>query len=588
MPTFFEFIFTLLRSRVVIKNHWKIKILLLLLVAVNLACGLPSLGGSSEPTPTAEIEAATIEPTEAVVEESEPVEEADAAAVEEPTPEEEAKVVPAPPTSSLRDTMQMVKSATIQIETDASLTDIDGAVYAQSGTGSGFIIDESGIAVTNNHVVTGGRSWKVYVGGSTKALNAKVLGVSECSDLAVIDIEGDGYPTLEWYDGEIFTGLPVYAAGFPLGDPEFTLTRGIVAKEEANGQTSWASVEGVIEHDAVINPGNSGGPLVTEDGQVVAVNYANLDSQQQGYSILYFAIARDEARDIIDRLREGEDFLAIGVNGQALLSDDGEFSGIWVQSVQSGSVADKARIEGGDIITSLEERELATEGTMREYCDTLRSHDPEDTLNLEILRIAAGQVLEGQINGRELEVTEEFDNSEFLNDSSSDNILGPGSDSGYVIVTDNSGAFEMEIPAGWTDIDGSPWLDDDGTQVAAAIDAANDLSIFRSLTTDSGIQFVVFNTVPDFSPAAFLDGFDHADLTGDCGPAQRFDYNEHPGYTGVMDFYENCGAENNRLVFLSIKPTDASEFAIYLTGLNLSRKDMQHLFDTFDLVGALP
>lgn len=570
-----------------VNNHWKIKILLLLLVAINLACGLPSLGRDPEPAPAEETDEATAEPTEAVVEKSEPVEE-EVIEVAEPTPEEVIEVVPTPAAPSLRDTMEMVKSATIQIETDASLTDIFGTVYAQSGSGTGFIIDESGIAVTNNHVVTGGRSWKVHVGGSTKALNAKVLGVSECSDLAVIDIEGSGFPTLEWYEGEIFTGLPIYAAGFPLGDPEFTLTRGIVSKEEANGQTSWASVEGVIEHDAVINPGNSGGPLVTEDGKVVAVNYANLDSQQQGYSILYFAIARDEARDIIARLREGEDFMAIGVNGQALLSDDGEFSGIWVQSVQSGSVADKARIEGGDIITSLEDRELATEGTMREYCDTLRSHDPEDTLNVEILRIAAGQFLEGQLNGRELEVIEEFDNSEFLNDSTSDNILGPGSDSEYVIVTDNSGAFEMEIPASWTDIDGSPWIDDDGTQVAAAIDAASDLSIFRNLTSDSGIQFVVFGTIPEFNPAAFLDGFDHADLTGDCSPAQRFDYNEHPGYTGVMDFYENCGSANNRLIFLSIKPTASSEYAIYLTGLNLSRKDMQHLFDTFKLVGALP
>ena len=567
-----------------------IKLLLLLLVAVSLACSSIMGGNDQEPEPTEAVDVAEAEPVETeepvAPDESGTDTDGDTNSNEASEPTSEGGNTGS--ASGLREAMQRVKDATIQIETDASMTDIDGAVYAQSGAGSGFIIDESGIAVTNNHVVTGGRSWKVYVGGEGRALNARVLGVSECSDLAVIDIEGDGYPTLEWYEGEIFTGLPVYAAGFPLGDPEFTLTRGIVSKEEADGQTSWASVEGVIEHDAVINPGNSGGPLVTEDGQVVAVNYANLDSQQQVYSILYFAIARDEARNIIDRLREGEDFMAIGVNGQALLSDDGEFSGIWVQSVQSGSVADKARIEGGDIITSLEERELATEGTMREYCDTLRSHDPDDTLNVEILRIATGQVLEGQLNGRELEVIEEFDNSELLNDSTSDNILGPGDDSDYVIVTDNSGAFEMEIPAGWTDIDGSPWLDDDGTQVAVAIDAASDLSIFRNLTSDSGIQFVVFSTVPDFSPAAFLDGFDHADLTGDCGPSQRFDYNEHPGYNGVMDFYENCGPENNRLVFLSIKPADSNEFAIYLTGLNLSRKDMQHLFDTFNLVGALP
>ncbi len=86
------------------------------------------------------------------------------------------------------------------------------------------------------------------------------MGVSECSDLAVIDIEGDGYPYLEWFDGQVAPGLDVYAAGFPLGDPEFTLTRGIISKERADGETDWASVDWVVEHDATINPGNSGGP----------------------------------------------------------------------------------------------------------------------------------------------------------------------------------------------------------------------------------------------------------------------------------------------------------------------------------------
>ncbi|MEI2690512.1 MAG: serine protease [Anaerolineae bacterium] len=69
-------------------------------------------------------------------------------------------------------------------------------------------------------------------------------------------------------------GLDVYAAGFPLGDPEFTLTRGIVSKARADGETDWASVDSVLEHDASINPGNSGGPLITGDGKVIGVNYA--------------------------------------------------------------------------------------------------------------------------------------------------------------------------------------------------------------------------------------------------------------------------------------------------------------------------
>ncbi|WP_343390223.1 serine protease [Candidatus Amarobacter glycogenicus] len=141
-------------------------------------------------------------------------------------------------------------------------------MYNAAGRGSGFIIDPSGIAVTNNHVVTGAALLKVWVGGESQPRNARILGVSGGADLAVIDIEGDGFPYLDWYTGSVDVGLDVYAAGFPLGDPEYTLTRGIVSKARTSGETSWASVDDVIEHDATINPGNSGGPLLTSDGKL--------------------------------------------------------------------------------------------------------------------------------------------------------------------------------------------------------------------------------------------------------------------------------------------------------------------------------
>ncbi|GIU88778.1 MAG: hypothetical protein KatS3mg009_3293 [Acidimicrobiia bacterium] len=172
--------------------------------------------------------------------------------------------------------------------------------------GSGFIIDAEGTVVTNNHVVAGAASAEgVRRRGTDEPVSAKVLGVSECNDLAVIDLEGDGYPFLRWAEGEPKVNREVRALGFPLGDPEFTVTSGIVA--EGRGRRRHAVGVGpsaVIEHDAAIQPGNSGGPLVdAQDASVVAVNYAGGDpgtGQSQ-----FFAISAADARDVVETAARG-------------------------------------------------------------------------------------------------------------------------------------------------------------------------------------------------------------------------------------------------------------------------------------------
>ncbi len=92
----------------------------------------------------------------------------------------------------------------------------------------------------------------MYVGGDSSPLNARVLAVSECSDLAVIDIDGDGFTYVSWYHDEVKVGLDVFSAGFPLGTDEYTLTSGIVSKNDTSLESAWASVDHVVEHDARI------------------------------------------------------------------------------------------------------------------------------------------------------------------------------------------------------------------------------------------------------------------------------------------------------------------------------------------------
>jgi len=474
--------------------------------------------------------------------------------------------------------LQEVKLATVRIEAQGSFVEPEAGLRLNvAGGGSGFIVDESGLAVTNNHVVTGAAILKVWVAGEDQPRNARILGVSECSDLAVIDIDGDGFPYLEWYDGPISAGLDVYTAGFPLGDPEFTLTRGIVSKERADGETNWASVDAVIEHDATINPGNSGGPLVTKDGKVIAVNYAASSSTSQ-----YFAIARSEALNIIDRLSAGQDIDSIGVNGEAV-NDGAGLSGIWVASVKSGSPADKAGMQGGDIITRLEGLLLATDGTMADYCDILRTHDPDDTLNIEVLRFDTQELLAGQLNGRELEQTFSF--AQELGDQVA--ATDEATYSGFSFVTDDFEAIQVEIPLEWSDTNGGVWLRDD-REIGAAISASSNLDEFWNTFSTAGIFFGASTILAQsFDEAGFLDSL--TDFSDDCTYEGRFEY-EDAIYTGLYDWYSGCGDVGSEIVNIVAAP-ESREFIIWVQTQIVTEADLEALdriIDSFQVVGDLP
>jgi S1-C subfamily serine protease len=321
--------------------------------------------------------------------------------------------------------LQDVEKAVVRVEMEGTYVDPEvGLMVNVGGWGTGFIIDPSGIAVTNNHVVTGSALLRVYMSGETKPLNARVLGVSECSDLAVIKIDGDNFPYLKWYDGDIKAALDVYAAGYPssAAGADYTVTKGIVSQPKTSLDSVWASVDNVIKHSAKVNPGNSGGPLVDDNGQVLGINYATVSNTDENY-----AISRDAAESVVEELRSNKDKETIGVNGIAVTGDlnGTTLSGVWVRSVKSGSPADKAGIQGGDIIYQMEGEVLAPDAngvmTMKDYCDILRSHNPGDTLSVTVVRFGTGEVLEGQLNGRELTTSYTFGSSDNTNTNTGDN-----------------------------------------------------------------------------------------------------------------------------------------------------------------------
>ncbi len=477
-----------------------------------------------------------------------------------------------------------VENAVVRIVAEGSFRDPDfGEVLNSAGSGTGFIIDPSGIAVTNNHVVTGAALLRVYVPGKEDPVNARILGVSECSDLAVIDLTGEGYPYLAWYEDPPRTGLDVYAAGHPLGDPEFTLTSGIISKADADGESSWASVDAVLEHDAQLNPGNSGGPLVTEDGRVVGVNYAGAFETNQ-----MFAIRAEEALRILEQLQGGQNVTSIGVNGQAVITADGT-SGIWVASVKSGSPADEVGIKGGDIITRIEGLLLSTDGTMADYCDILRTHEPTDVLSIEVLRYDTSEVLEGRLNTPERLVQSFSFASEFEDTVPDTSGGGGGGYSGYRTVENETGALIVDVPVEWDDVDGSPWVIE-GAIVGASITAAPSIDAFLSSWTTPG---VFFGASADLAGQVDVNGmldlvqqqFNFADA---CTYTGRFDYSD-PAYTGAFDQFENCGGEGVTYFSVAAEPEDRA-FIISVQIQVVTDEDLEALdqiLNTFFVVDEL-
>ena len=442
-----------------------------------------------------------------------------------------------------------LQTATIQIVAKGSFAQPAGtlAAYEQvegAGSGSGFIVSADGIAVTNNHVVTGAASLEVYVGGSDEPVSAKVLGVSECSDLAVIDIEGDGYPFVKWHEGDLSTGLDVLAAGFPLGDPEFTLTRGIVAKAEANGDTNWASVESVIEHDAAIQPGNSGGPLVNaDDASVVAVNYAGGDPGT-GTS-QYFAIAAELAKPITEQLKEG-DVGSLGINGTAVVDEETGAQGIWVSSVDTNSPAGELGLQGGDIIEKIEGLSVGTDGTMKDYCDILDTHEPTDKLSVQVLRFEDGVRLTGEFNGDELTESESL---AAAIEEETGGLAGGASYSDFVQVSDDSGRISVQVPAEWADVDGSSVQI--GGVDAPQVTAAPNVSAFNNSWAEPGMQLIAVG--PDTGAPEELLAALAEQATTACTDAGVEDYDDGL-YTGKLQVFTNCGGGDAATAIIAAQP----------------------------------
>jgi serine protease Do len=412
-------------------------------------------------------------------------------------------------------------------------------------SGSGFIIDPSGICVTNNHVVTGSSYLDVYVGD--KRYGAKILGVSECSDLAVIAIEGEGnsFPYLKWYQGTISRNIEVHAIGYALGESQLNVTNGIISKLEAGGRTDWCSVpdSAVIGHSAKVVPGDSGGPLLTKDGSVIGINYAGISSVD-----MQFAISATYAKDMVARLRTGVNVDSIGVNGQAI-QFGGQYTGIWVSATKAGSPASEAGVKPGDIIITLEDMVMAVDGTLYEYCQILSQRSADSKMKIQVYRPDTGELLEGELNGRALETKYSVQTT------------STSSSSGYVTVTDDTGAITVEVPSTWKYKDGS---NSDTATFAAQLNVAVGNPNNQTYTPEVGIMVFSVSSSGQMTVDKILDAW-KSSTSNSCQWVERDPFQDSK-HTGKADIYTcNEGGTSTVLSFFAFYPAGKSYLVVVIT-----------------------
>ena len=224
------------------------------------------------------------------------------------------------------------------------------------GVGSGFILTADGYVMTNAHVVDGADEVLVTL-TDKREFKAKIIGADKRSDVAVVKIEATGLPAVKVGDvNRLKVGEWVMAIGSPFG-LENTVTAGIVSAK----QRDTGDYLPFIQTDVAINPGNSGGPLINMRGEVVGIN-SQIYSRSGGFMGISFSIPMDEAVRVSDQLRATGRVSRgrIGVQIDQVTKEVAESIGLGkpqgalVRGVETGSPAEKAGVEAGDIITKFD------------------------------------------------------------------------------------------------------------------------------------------------------------------------------------------------------------------------------------------
>jgi putative serine protease PepD len=302
--------------------------------------------------------------------------------------------------------------ATVNITSIVYQRDFFFQVFPQKGIGSGFIINEDGDIITNNHVITGSRNITVTL-SDMKQYPATVLGIDRRSDFALLHIKaGRKLPFVHLGDSDhIEVGQKVLAIGNPFG-LQGTLTTGIVSSLGRSIEGDEGNeLEGVIQTDAAINPGNSGGPLLDSHGDVIGINTAIYGSQtasgEAGSIGIGFAMPINRAKEKLAEFRSTGQIShpVLGISRTILVQGDlaealnlPSSGGLLIEGIDEGSPAARAGLRGpdrnvivgmyrvpvgGDLIVAIDGKPVDGQDAVRKALNQKR---PNETMVFTIFR----------------------------------------------------------------------------------------------------------------------------------------------------------------------------------------------------------
>lgn len=454
-----------------------------------------------------------------------------------------------------------VSDALLHVTSEGSFVDPEGLDLNPTGAGVGFFIAKDGLAVTTGRAVIGAESLNVRVAGTTDIVPATLVAYDECANLALIDVDGEGFRYLNPAIDSTPAGLKVYVpeAG---SSGEFAFREGIIANENASGTTSWATIGALVEHTAATSSTNAGAPVLTEDVRVVGVDH--MATEVGGH----FAIPLR----YVQRLRDSGTQPGLGLNGIAVKNE--QFNGTWAAAIVPNSPADLLGMQPGDVVMVIGDEEMAQRGTQREYCVTAADESIDSDSSIAIFRTSPPQNFVGTLNSGEA-MTRKFKPSR---DLAYHLPAKPDEAYEFVWIERDDGSLGMSVPTAWTDVGWGNWVrgpDDAREEIGDYLHGVVDWDLWHDGWSTPGIWMSSSATLADeYEGYSYLDRDGERAANSACTYDGRFRITETAPVPFVFDVWYDCGEDGSSFIE-AVFETAPGEPLTKLQAILTSQRDIE-------------